>query len=271
MFKGKHTHTHTPTHISPLSGKVSWWESGSISPLAQGQMFKGKHTHTHTHTHARAHVSPLSGKVSWWEFGGISPLAQGQMFKGKHTHTDTQTHVSPLSGKVSWWESGSISPLAQGPSRQTQQPQYFRCRGKRLPAEGRSGGLAGPASSESRLKRSLPVRRICSSSFLCRFMSERTLSRRASRFWLRAELPEEGEGEKCGRESGSMCQSCLGLSNHLGSLLNRENSRPVVKAPFWGILSHFNFLVSFWHIQLTLKVLELEAHYLSTCSVEDYL
>ena len=68
-----------------------------------------------------------------------------------------------------------------------------------------------------------------------------------------------------------MRQSCLGLINHLGSLLNREISRPVVKAPFWGILSHFKFLLSFWHIQLTLKVLELEAHYLSTCRVEDYL
>lgn len=75
--------------------------------------------------------------------------------------------------------------------------QYFRCRGKRLLPEDRSGGLAGLGLSESKLKRSLPVRRICSSSFLCRFMSERTLSRRASRFWLRAELPK-----KVGSETG---------------------------------------------------------------------
>ena len=71
-----------------------------------------------------------------------------------------------------------------------------------------------------------------------------------------------------------MCQTCLDLINHLGSLLNKKISRSVVKALFFfffGILSHFNFLVSFWHIQLTLKVLELEAHYLSICRVEDYL
>ena len=68
-----------------------------------------------------------------------------------------------------------------------------------------------------------------------------------------------------------MCQTCLGLINHLGSLLNKEISRSVMKALFFSILSHFNFLVSFWHIQLTLKFLELEAHYLFTCRVEDYL
>lgn len=82
-----------------------------------------------------------------------------------------------------------LSTKQSAPVGQSSNSQYFRCLGKRLFPEDRSGGLAGLGPSESKLKRSLPVRRICSSSFLCRFMSERTLSRRASRFWLRAELP----------------------------------------------------------------------------------
>lgn len=71
----------------------------------------------------------------------------------------------------------------------------------------------GLGPSESKLKRSLPVRRICSSSFLWRFMSERTLSRRASRFWLRAELPKMVENMTALRREPSKCP-------HLEILLN---------------------------------------------------
>lgn len=79
----------------------------------------------------------------------------------------------------------------------------------------------GLGSSESRLNRSLPVRRICSSSFLCRFMSERTLSRRASRFWLRAELP--GEGNVRNAEGSETVCNCLAVTNYLGNYQGRPS------------------------------------------------
>lgn len=170
-----------------------------------------------------------------------------------------QIHTRPPLGKVvlllarwssSWqgavlgaWESLLFpSPLGEG--RRAQVPagihlhpegdscsssQYFRCRGKRVLPEDRRGGLVGLGSSESRLKRSLPVRRICSSSFLCRFMSERTLSKRASRFWLRAELPREKEGKKHGWETVCTRPAWMLLINYLGSSLNIQTSRPVME------------------------------------------
>lgn len=99
-------------------------------------------------------------------------------------------------GKAGHTQQQQSAPAGHGSN-----SQYFRCLGKRLLPEDRSGGLAGLGPSESRLKRSLPVRRICSSSFLCRFMSERTLSRRASRFWLRAELPKKvGKRDRMGQD-----------------------------------------------------------------------
>lgn len=123
-----------------------------------------------------------------------------------------------------------LGKAGQGPSRHThcsrrQYSQYFRCRGKRLLPEDRSGGLAGLGSPESRLNRSLPVRRICSSSFLCRFMSERTLSRRASRFWLRAELP--GEGKVRNVEGGEAMRLGITRKDHLGQwrAVQRPQSR----------------------------------------------
>lgn len=87
----------------------------------------------------------------------------------------------------------------------------------------------GLGSPESRLNRSLPVRRICSSSFLCRFMSERTLSRRASRFWLRAELP--GEGKVRNVEGVEAVCTCLDATNHLRNYQEDLGSGEQCKGP----------------------------------------
>ena len=106
-------------------------------------------------------------------------------------HCAGSLRPSPLQvpQSLGWERLAMPSTKQSAPVGRSSTSQYFRCLGKRLFPEDRSGGLVGLGPSESKLKRSLPVRRICSSSFLWRFMSERTLSRRASRFWLRAELP----------------------------------------------------------------------------------
>lgn len=123
---------------------------------------------------------------------------------------------------LGWERLAMPSTKQSAPIGRSNSSQYFRCLGKRLFPEDRSGGLVGLGPSESKLKRSLPVRRICSSSFLCRFMSERTLSRRASRFWLRAELPKTVENVTALRCEHPKCP-------HLEILLN---------TPFLGLRGH---------------------------------
>lgn len=141
-----------------------------------------------------------SKKIIWHLLLDSAHAAQNckQTLNRTHTHSPERHCAGSLglfqlqvSQSLGWERPATPSTKQSAPAGQSSNSQYFRCLGKRVFPEDRSGGLAGLGPSESKLKRSLPVRRICSSSFLCRFMSERTLSRRASRFWLRAEVPKK--------------------------------------------------------------------------------
>ena len=44
-----------------------------------------------------------------------------------------------------------------------------------------------------------------------------------------------------------MCQTCLDLINHLGSLLNKKISRSVVKALFFFFFGYCHILIFWFH------------------------